>query len=71
MVVVDLGTRHVDPLLAAGATAVQLGSVLFRDPSAASRVVDELASELDRHGLKSAADAVGLAHQDPQGNGGS
>ena len=55
-------------MLLAGATAVQLGSVLLRDPSAATRIRHELADELDRRDLKSAADAVGLAHQQPEGS---
>jgi dihydroorotate dehydrogenase (NAD+) catalytic subunit len=55
-------------MLAAGATAVQLGSVLLRDPSAATRVRHELHDELERRDLKSAADAVGLAHQQPEGS---
>ncbi len=50
-------------MLLAGASAVQLGSVLFRDPSAASRVPRELAAELDTRELTSTASAVGLAHQ--------
>lgn len=55
-------------MLLAGATAVQLGSVLLRDPSAATRIRHELVAELDRRDLKSAADAVGLAHQQPEGS---
>lgn len=54
-------------MLLAGASAVQLGSVLFRDPSAASRIPAELVEELDRRDLASAADAVGLAHHRPEG----
>ncbi len=54
-------------MLLAGASAVQLGSVLFRDPSAASRITAELVEELDRRDLASAADAVGLAHHRPGG----
>ncbi len=56
-------------MLLAGATAVQLGSVLLHDPAAAGRVTRELADELGRRDLKSAADAVGLAHQQPEGSG--
>ncbi len=52
-------------MLAAGATAVQLGTVLFSDPSAPGRITAELADELERRDLKSAADAVGLAHESP------
>jgi dihydroorotate dehydrogenase (NAD+) catalytic subunit len=53
-------------MLLAGATAVQIGSVLFRDPSAATRITRELGEELDHHDLGSAAEAVGLAHQPPE-----
>jgi dihydroorotate dehydrogenase (NAD+) catalytic subunit len=56
-------------MLLAGATAVQLGSVLFHDPSAAARIRRELLAELERHDLGSAADAVGLAHHQPEGSG--
>jgi dihydroorotate dehydrogenase (NAD+) catalytic subunit len=55
-------------MLLAGATAVQLGTVLLRDPSAAVRVTRELADELASRDLKSAADAVGLAHQQRDGS---
>ena len=48
-------------MLAAGASAVQVGAALVHDPSAAHRVQAELATALDAHGLK-AADAVGVAH---------
>lgn len=54
-------------MLLAGASAVQLGSVLFRDPSAASRIPAELVEELDRRDLGSVADAVGLAHHRTEG----
>jgi dihydroorotate dehydrogenase (NAD+) catalytic subunit len=54
-------------MLLAGATAVQLGSVLFRDPSASTRITAELADELTRRDLASAADAVGLGHPYPEG----
>jgi dihydroorotate dehydrogenase (NAD+) catalytic subunit len=52
-------------MLAAGACAVQLGSVLFRDPAAATRVSEELSGELDRRGIDRVADAIGIAH-DPE-----
>ncbi len=54
-------------MLLAGATAVQLGSVLFRDPSAATRITAELVDELARHDLASPAHAVGLGHPQPEG----
>ena len=49
--------------LAAGATAVQVGTAIFNDPHAPVRVRDELADELRARGLASPADAVGLAHR--------
>lgn len=55
-------------MLAAGATAVQLGSVLLRDPSAPTRIRRELVDELDRRDLGSAASAAGLAHHQPEGS---
>jgi dihydroorotate dehydrogenase (NAD+) catalytic subunit len=50
-------------MLAAGATAVQLGSVLFSDPTAPTRVITELVGELERRQLASVSDAVGCAHR--------
>jgi dihydroorotate dehydrogenase (NAD+) catalytic subunit len=47
--------------LAAGACAVQVGSALLHDPSAAHRVQAELEGLLAERGLKP-ADAVGIAH---------
>jgi dihydroorotate dehydrogenase (NAD+) catalytic subunit len=55
--------RDALEFLAAGARAVALGTVLFADPDAPSRVRTELATELERHGLARIEDAVGLAHR--------
>jgi dihydroorotate dehydrogenase (NAD+) catalytic subunit len=55
-------------MLAAGATAVQLGSVLLRDPSAATRIRQELLDEMDRRDLGSVASATGLAHHRHEGS---
>lgn len=55
-------------MLAAGASAVQLGSVLLRDPSAATRIRRELVDELHSRDLGSAASAAGLAHHQPEGS---
>jgi dihydroorotate dehydrogenase (NAD+) catalytic subunit len=49
-------------MLLAGAAAVQLGSVLFRDPAAPVRVLDELRAELTSRGVARLADVVGLGH---------
>jgi len=54
--------RDVLELLAAGASAVALGTVLFADPGAPARVRAELLDEVERLGLASIEDAVGLAH---------
>ncbi len=58
-------------MLLAGATAVQLGSVLLRDPSAPARVTEELRTELAARGVTRVADVVGIAHRDrgPQETG--
>ena len=56
--------RDVLELLACGASAVALGTVLFADPEAPSRVRSELAAELAARGLESSQAAVGLAHGD-------
>jgi dihydroorotate dehydrogenase (NAD+) catalytic subunit len=57
--------RNALELLAAGAAAVALGTVLFSDPDAPARVRAELAVELSALGLSDAGDAVGLAHEAP------
>ncbi|HKE69977.1 MAG TPA: dihydroorotate dehydrogenase [Nocardioidaceae bacterium] len=49
--------------LSAGATAVQVGTVIFHDPSAPMRIVSELAAELADRGIKSPAEVVGFAHR--------
>ena len=54
--------QHVLDLVAAGATAVALGTVLFRDPEAAARVRRELEQELRERGIGSLAEACGAAH---------
>jgi dihydroorotate dehydrogenase (NAD+) catalytic subunit len=54
-------------LLAAGASAVQVGSVIFSDPSAPLRVVRELREELACRHLTHVADVVGRAHL-PEGD---
>ena len=49
--------------LLAGASAVQVGTVIFNDPGAPMRVVAELAAELAARGFAKSADAVGFAHR--------
>jgi len=50
-------------LLLAGAVAVQVGTVIFHDPSAPVRVVGELRDELAQRNIASVADVIGLAHR--------
>jgi dihydroorotate dehydrogenase (NAD+) catalytic subunit len=54
--------RDAVEFLAAGATAVALGTILFSDPEAPGRVRRELAEELAERGLSHPRDATGLAH---------
>jgi len=53
--------------LLAGASAVQVGTVIFHDPSAPRRVVDELRAELAVRGFAKVSDAVGFAHRSTPG----
>jgi len=55
--------RDVLELVAAGASAVALGTVLFSDPDAPARVRSELEAELGSLGVASLADARGLSHE--------
>ena len=54
--------RDAVDLVAAGASAVALGTVLFADPSAPDRVRAELRSEARSRGYASAAEIRGIAH---------
>jgi dihydroorotate dehydrogenase (NAD+) catalytic subunit len=55
--------RDALELVAAGASSVALGTVLFSEPDAPSRVRDELAAELAVLGFDSAEEARGVAHR--------
>lgn len=55
--------RDALAMLAAGASAVQLGTVLLSDPAAPGRVVDELAEELSNRRIDSVRDVVGVAQR--------
>ena len=54
--------RHALELIAVGASAVGLGTILFREPGAPVRIRAELASELAAIGLSDVAEARGIAH---------
>jgi dihydroorotate dehydrogenase (NAD+) catalytic subunit len=53
-------------LIAAGASAVALGTILFSDPDAPARIRSELASEAAARGLDHPLDARGAAHSSLQ-----
>jgi dihydroorotate dehydrogenase (NAD+) catalytic subunit len=55
--------RDALDLIAAGASAVGLGTILFADPDAATRVRAELAAECATRGYASPDDARGVAHE--------
>ena len=48
--------------VAAGASVVGVGTALFADPEAPSRIRVELAHEIASHGFASVSEAVGIAH---------
>jgi len=56
--------RHALELLAAGASAVALGTILFRDPGAPVRVRTELVAEARALGYDDPASVRGVAHKD-------
>ena len=49
----------------AGASALQVGTAIFNDPSAPSRISAELRTALAARGFPSLRDAIGLAHRPP------
>lgn len=44
----------------AGASAVQVGTAIFKDPFNPLKIIDGISEYLERHGLKSASDLTGL-----------
>lgn len=48
--------------IAAGASAVSIGTVVFGDPSAPWRIAAELGQELEQRGFERLTDAIGAAH---------
>jgi dihydroorotate dehydrogenase (NAD+) catalytic subunit len=51
-------------LIAAGASAVALGTILFSDPDAPARIRAELAAELALRGFEEPAQALAVAHEE-------
>jgi dihydroorotate dehydrogenase (NAD+) catalytic subunit len=58
--------RHALELVAAGASAVALGTVLFADPGAPGRIRAELEAEAARRGFPSGFAARGAAHAETE-----
>jgi dihydroorotate dehydrogenase (NAD+) catalytic subunit len=56
--------RHALELIAVGASAYALGTVLFSDPEAPSRIRSELAAEAEALGFENPVDAHAVAHGD-------
>jgi dihydroorotate dehydrogenase (NAD+) catalytic subunit len=56
--------RDAFELIAAGASAVALGTILFSEPGAGDRIREELAGEAARHGYADPFAARGAAHAD-------
>ena len=54
--------RDALEFVAAGASSVALGTILFSDPAAPGRVRTELAGELERRGVDGSDNVIGLAH---------
>ena len=50
----------------AGASAVQVGTVIFNDPGAPSRISRELREVLASRGLNSLEQAIGMGHREPE-----
>ncbi|MEO1064988.1 MAG: dihydroorotate dehydrogenase [Actinomycetota bacterium] len=55
--------EHAVELMMAGARAVQVGTATFADPDAPRRVLDELVSWCERHGVGQVTDLIGTAHR--------
>ncbi len=47
----------------AGATAVEIGTANFIDPTVTVKVIDGIKDYLDRHGFGSVSELIGLAHE--------
>ncbi len=55
--------RDALEFLAAGASAVSIGTAIFNDPSAPLRIQRELTSELQARGIEQLRDVIGIAHR--------
>jgi dihydroorotate dehydrogenase (NAD+) catalytic subunit len=57
--------RDAVEFVAAGASSVALGTILFADPAAPGRVRTEISSEVARLGVDDLDNIIGLAHAEP------
>ncbi len=55
--------RDALEFIAAGASAVSVGTAIFNDPSAPLRIQNELTDEIAAHGFTSLRAAIGIAHR--------
>jgi dihydroorotate dehydrogenase (NAD+) catalytic subunit len=55
--------RDALELILAGASMVSVGTTIFQDPSACTRILRELEEELTNRGVDRVVDVIGLAHQ--------
>ncbi len=62
-----MGLEDALEFFLAGASAVQVGTAVFTQPSVLIRLIDDLAVWLDREGVRSVAEVVGAARQRPPG----
>jgi dihydroorotate dehydrogenase (NAD+) catalytic subunit len=58
--------EHVVEFLVAGASAVQVGTANFRDPALSGRLVDELETWCEEHGVKRVTELVGTLKTRPR-----
>ncbi|MCX6402462.1 MAG: dihydroorotate dehydrogenase [Actinobacteria bacterium] len=49
--------------IAAGASAISVGTATFGDPSAPMRIQNELLQDIENHGFESVSDVIGVAHK--------
>ena len=54
--------RDVIEMMMAGATAVQVGAANLRDPYACPRIIEALPAEMERLGINSLSEIIGVAH---------
>jgi dihydroorotate dehydrogenase (NAD+) catalytic subunit len=57
--------RDALEIVAAGASSVGLGTILFSDPAAPGRIRAELANEIAKRGVGDPDNVIGLAHAEP------